>query len=218
MRIFPTALLITCLAIAAWLSPSLPAAIVVAIVGIHFGTQGNALVAFRNFKALGRGLAEEVRSSAELEVSYSVGQLLNEAIGRRCYDHLKTVGTVTDTFKHWRQEVLDSATTTLGHAFDRETVTFQIRGNAGVEERRTALGGGDLPRTPHPARVIHRPAQRDVAQPGHRRGCASGFSCGADFCSCSLAVGKGCAPATMLARNGGGRGGKRSAAFRCCYP
>ena len=128
VRIFPTALLITCLAIAAWLSPSLPAAIVVAIVGIHFGTQGNALVAFRNFKALGRGLAEEVRSSAELEVSYSVGQLLNEAIGRRCYDHLKTVGTVTDTFKHWRQEVLDSATTTLGHAFDRETVTFQIRG------------------------------------------------------------------------------------------
>ena len=55
MRIFPTALLITCLVIAAWLSPSLLAAIVVAIVGLHFGTQGNALVVFRNLKALGGG-------------------------------------------------------------------------------------------------------------------------------------------------------------------
>ena len=128
MRIFPTALLITCLVIAAWLSPSLLAAIVVAIVGLHFGTQGNALVVFRNLKALGGGLAEELRSSAVLEVSYSVGQLLHEDIGRRCYDHLKTAGTVTDTFERWRQDVLDSATNSIGHAFDRETVTFQVKG------------------------------------------------------------------------------------------
>lgn len=128
MRIFPTALLVACLAIAAWLSPSLLAAIVVAIVGVHFGTRGSALVAFRNFKALGSGLADELKSSAELEVSYSVGPVLHDDIGRRCYDHLKTAGTVTDTFGHWRQEVLDSATKTLGHAFDRETVTFQIKG------------------------------------------------------------------------------------------
>ena len=43
------------------------------------------------------------------------------------------------------------------------------QGNAGVEERRTALGGGDLPRTPHPARVVHRPTLRDVVRRGHRR-------------------------------------------------
>ena len=128
MRIFPTTLLVTCLAIAVWLSPSLLAAIVIAIVGIHFGTQWNALVVFRNLKALGGGLAEELRSSAALEVSYSVGQLLHEDASRRCYDHLRTAGTVTDTFEHWRQEVLDSATSTLGHAFDRETVTFHVKG------------------------------------------------------------------------------------------
>ena len=128
MRIFPIALLVACLAIAVWLWPFLPAAVVVAIVGIHIGTQGGALVAFRNFKALGSGLAEELKCSAELEVSYSVGQVLHTDAGRQCYDHLKTAGTVTETFEHWRQEVLDSATKTLGHAFDRETVTFHIKG------------------------------------------------------------------------------------------
>ncbi len=128
MRIFPTALLVACLAITVWLWPFLPAAVVVAIVGIHVGTQGGALVAFRNFKALGGGLAEELKCSAELEVSYSVGQVLHTDAGHRCYDHLKTAGTVTATFEHWRQEVLDSATKTLGHAFDRETVTFHVKG------------------------------------------------------------------------------------------
>ena len=128
MRIAPTAVLVVCLAITVWLWPSLPAAVVVAIVGIHFGTQGAALVAFRNFRVLGSGLAEELRCSAEIEVSYSVGQALNTDAGRQCYDHLKTAGTVTDRFEQWRQGVLDSATTTLGHAFDRETVTFHVKG------------------------------------------------------------------------------------------
>jgi len=128
VRIFPTAALITCLAITVWLWPSLPAVIVVVVVGLHFGTQGAALTAFRNLRASSNGLAEELKCSAELEVSYSIGALLTTDTGRRCYDHLKTAGTVTYSSPRWRQGVLDSATKTLGHAFDRETVTFHIKG------------------------------------------------------------------------------------------
>lgn len=127
MRIVPAVALITCLAITLWLWPSLPAAVVVIVVGLHVGTQGAALAAFRNFR-VGGGLADELRCSAELEVSYSVGELLGSDTGRRCYDHLKAAGTVTGALGRWRQGVLDSATTTLGHAFDRETVTFRIKG------------------------------------------------------------------------------------------
>ena len=68
MRIVPAVVLITCLAITLWLWPSLPAAVVVMVVGLHVGTQGAALAALRNFR-VGGGLADELRCSAELEVS-----------------------------------------------------------------------------------------------------------------------------------------------------
>jgi hypothetical protein len=123
----PTALLVACLAITVWLSPSLLAVVVVLAVGLHFGTEGAALVAFRNFVALGGGLAEELKCSAELEVSYLVGQALNTDTARRCHDHLTTAGTTTDTFEQWCEGVIESAKTT-GNGADRETVTFHVKG------------------------------------------------------------------------------------------
>ena len=128
MRTVPTALLVACLAIAVWLSPLLFAAVVVLAVGLYFGTEGAALVAFRNFIALGGGLSEELQCSAEFEVSYSVGQVLNTDVAHRCHDHLTTIGTVTDTFEDWRQAMLESATKTIGSDADRETVTFHVTG------------------------------------------------------------------------------------------